>query len=618
MTEPWDTRARPLSFLLTLVTFFASVGGGAGDTVTSSGGNPPPPQLTVSIASPAPNTTAFRNVVSKTAIPRANTVDRAGEPGVQFQVDGDDAGSPIAAAPYSYSSWDTAAAISGSHTIAAVARDGAGNQATMNSSDEAPLADAAGPLVQSATNPNYFVVKGTTKAVLLSGSHTWDNVQDTGKGASPVTFDFDGYVSFLKAHGHNATILWHQDLPAYCHWDAGDNGVWQMVPWPWQRNGPGNASDGKPKFDLTKFNQAYFDRLRARVIQLRQNGIYAIVQLFDGYGLIYERCGTAAPAGDGYPFTGVNNVNGIDDGYTSGATGDASMTMTGTNPITAYQDAYVRKVIDTLSDQPSVLWEISEEAPVDSSWWQGHMISLIHAYEAGKPFQHPVGFPTLDLNHGGADSTLYDSDADWVAPRKRISPPTSCGRGTPKCKVNINDGDHSYFGLWNESAQNNRNYVWENFTEGNTVLFMDFYHVHSVSAQNSCAKPIRNGICSSVDTQWDNLRDNLGWMLIYANTKLDLIKMTPQSNLSSTGFCLANNMNVGGEFLVYAPAGGGFTVDLSAQRGRTLNVQWLDPASGRITNSGTAGGGNRSQSFAPPWGRAHDAVLYLVDTVGHN
>ena len=72
---------------------------------------------------------------------------------------------------------------------------------------------------------------------------------------------------------------------------------------------------------------------------------------------------------------------------------DAS--YSGISAIYTVQDAYVRKMIDTLNDLPNVLWEISEEAPSSSTWWQGHMISLIHSYEAGKPFQHPVGFARL-------------------------------------------------------------------------------------------------------------------------------------------------------------------------------------------------------------------------------
>ena len=56
--------------------------------------------------------------------------------------------------------------------------------------------------------------------------------------------------------------------------------------------------------------------------------------------------------------------------------------------------------------------------------------------------------------------------------------PQSCGTGTPACKVNINDSDHSYFGMWNDTPQKNRNYAWENFANGNQVLFMDPYLVY--------------------------------------------------------------------------------------------------------------------------------------------
>ena len=376
-----------------------------------------------------------------------------------------------------------------------------------------------------------------------------------------------------------------------------------MGPFPWQRTGAGNASDGKPQFDLTQYNQAYFDRLLARVSQLQQNGIYAIVQLFDGLGLTNNRC-----AVDGYPFTGGNNVNGVDDGG-----GTNSMTMSGPNTITGYQDAYVQKVIDTLNGQPNVLWEISEEAPDNSTWWQGHMISLIRSYEVGKAWQHPIGFPSLNVS-GTSDSTLYNSNADWVAPMARISPTSSCGTGTPACKVNINDTDHSYYGMWNDTAQVNRNFIWENFSNGDSVMFMDPYLIDWPSSnRNLCSNPV-NGVCSGVDTRWNNFRDNMGYIASYANTKLDLVKMTPQGNLSSTGYCLADNVAAGAEYLVYAPNGGSFTVNLSATT-HVLNVEWFNPSTGTTSSAGLVTGGT-TVSFTPPF--SGDAVLYLVDAAGHS
>ena len=273
------------------------------------------------------------------------------------------------------------------------------------------------PLRVSTENPNYFT-DGSGRAVYLTGSHTWNDFQDWGTDDSPQPFDFAAYVNMLVAHHHNLTLLWQTELPVFhglpTHANASPD--FFVTPQPWQRTGPGNASDGKSKFDLAKFNQAYFDRFRTRVQQLNAAGIYAGVYLFSGEWLLRFRF-----PGDGYPLTGANNVNGIDDGG-----GVGSVTMSAPNAITGIQDAFVRKLIDTLNDLPNVLWIVSQEAPPGSEWWNNHLISLTRAYEAGKPLQHPIGFGVLADNN---DATILNSDADWIAPAARISPTRSCGSG---------------------------------------------------------------------------------------------------------------------------------------------------------------------------------------------
>src|SRR5437762_9002367 len=119
-------------------------------------------------------------------------------------------------------------------------------------------------------------------------AETSHDFQDTSTSTPPTAVDFTAYVNFLNSHGHNVTILWKKDLPTYCNWGAG--GTWSMAPFPWKRVGPGNASDSLPAFDLNQFDPNYFARLRARVLQLQQAGIYAIVELFDGLGLMNYRC----------------------------------------------------------------------------------------------------------------------------------------------------------------------------------------------------------------------------------------------------------------------------------------------------------------------------------------
>jgi hypothetical protein len=471
----------------------------------------------------------------------------------------------------------------------------------------ASAAQVSGPLVASG-NPNYF--KDANGAVLiLNGSQTWNTFQDWGGNGSLQTLDFNAFVSFLTKHGHNFTLLWITEMPKFCGFPATASSPPELIagPLPWLRTGPGNATDGGLKFDLTKFNQGFFDRLRTRTEALNNAGIYVGVYLFTGEWLNIFRCSS-----DGYPYTRANNINGVDDGFTGGKKGIGSITMTAPNAITRFQDAYVEKVIDTLNDLPNVLWIVSEEAPANSTWWNDHQIAHTRAYESKKPHQHPIGYAALI---GSTDATLYNSDADWVAPAARISPAESCGSGHPRCKVNVNDSDHSYWEMWKETPQVNRNYAWENFMHGNQVLFMDPYVAYYPrESRNLCVSPT-NAICSGPDKRYDNFRDNLGYILRYSR-KLNLAKVTPSSSLSSTGYCLAQTPPVGAEYLVYAPSGGPFTVNLSAMAGsRTLSVEWFNPSAGVAIPGDPIPAGSSSQSFNPPFNG--DAVLYLVDAVGH-
>src|SRR5262245_28108532 len=171
---------------------------------------------------------------------------------------------------------------------------------------------AAGPLVVSKANPRYFAVASDgagERLVYLTGAPVNNNFHDgMGFGAvcpeTPERFDYGDYLALLKRHGHNFIRLlrWEQfrgQLPMV-------NVHICMTPQPWPRTGPGAARDGKPKFDLARFDPAFFDRLRERVIAAGDLGIYVSVMLFEGFSLHL----TAAPDNiEGHPFHAANNVN---------------------------------------------------------------------------------------------------------------------------------------------------------------------------------------------------------------------------------------------------------------------------------------------------------------------
>jgi hypothetical protein len=137
----------------------------------------------------------------------------------------------------------------------------------------------------------------------------------------------------------------------------GSSHLTRVSPLCWRRTGPGLALDGKPRFNLDLFDEAYFDRLSRRVRAAREHGIYVSARL---------------------------------------------------------QERYVRQVIDTVKACDNVLYEICNEAQPESTEWQYHMIGFVRDYERRQALQHPVG---MTLQHRqGLNSVLHASAADWISP----------------------------------------------------------------------------------------------------------------------------------------------------------------------------------------------------------
>lgn len=438
---------------------------------------------------------------------------------------------------------------------------------------------ATGPLRVNKENPRYFTdgtkgPDGSLRAIYLTGSHHWNNLQDSGKLGKPLTekFDYDGYLGLLERFNHNYIRMWS--------WEVGENDSY-YDPVPWVRTGPGTALDGKPKFDLKQFNPEYFERLRSRVIAARDRGIYVSFMVFQGWSIYSHGYGNPWPA---HPFNEANNINGVDGDPDKDGEGREVHTLQ-VPTVTRLQEAYVRKVIDTLNDLDNVLYEITNESAIFSKDWQYHMIRYMKDYEATKPKQHPVGITAFDSGREGSMEALFGSPADWISPQNDgvsgdylNDPPAADGR-----KVIVSDTDH----LWGVGGD--RTWVWKSFTRGHYPIYMD---------------PLRKQDWFSIsEAQMEGARKAMGDTRRYAE-RINLAAMVPHDELSSTRYCLADP---GKEYVIFQPrASSAFIVELNAGK---YQYEWFNPTTGDTAGTGQIESSGAAQQFKAPF--AGDAVLYL-------
>ena len=495
---------------------------------------------------------------------------------------------------------------------------------------------APGPLVASRANPRYFAVRDDDgsgrRVVYLTGSHIWNNLHDgLGPGrdcaGQPERFDYAAYLRFLKEHGHNFIRLWRWEQ--FRSQAAGGRFHLCMTPQPWPRTGSGKAKDGKPKFDLSTFDPAFFDRLRERVIAAGNEGIYVAVMFFEGWGL------HLSPPPDnveGHPFFADNNVNGI---------GIRSILDYQVLPLPGrvreLQEAYIRKVIDTVHDLPNVLYEVANESSGggsidtpfaqmlgmadvpdwgDSTAWQYWVIDVVKEHERRMGYDtHPIGmtmqFPVRDQTK--VNDVLFASAAEWISPgyddemfakgghpMAPKSPPSRWFAAPPPAdgaKVVITDTDHYAPGkgdaLW----------AWKSFLRGHHPILMDFGIIDVVNHLDpSLGVPPYEA--------FEPARLAMGDTRRYAE-QMSLVDMMPSGDLTSTGYALANP---GSEYLVLQPSETADPFRVRLMRG-TYAVEWFDVVT-RETRSATVVNVDEDGdvAFVSPFGRG-PSVLYLTRRV---
>ena len=204
----------------------------------------------------------------------------------------------------------------------------------------------AGPVRLHPRNPRYLLFRGRPVILVGSGEH-YGAVLNRA-------FDQRRYLDTLQRDGLNQTRVF---VGTYYE-KPGDFGIAANtlapstadVVVPWARSATPGAADGGNRFDLSRWDPAYFDRLRAFVTEAGRRGIVVEIVLFSSY------------YGGGWPLSplnAANNVNGV------GNVPRARANTLDNHNLLAEQERVVRRIVSELKDFDNIYYEVQNEPWAD-------------------------------------------------------------------------------------------------------------------------------------------------------------------------------------------------------------------------------------------------------------
>ncbi len=231
------------------------------------------------------------------------------------------------------------------------------------------------PLSLHPENPHYFLFRGKPTVVITSGEHYGAVLN--------LDFNYVKYLDTLARDGLNGTRTWSG---AYCEpadaFSIADNTLAPRAGrliCPWARSQQPGYANGGNKFDLSKWDKAYFRRLKDFLSQARKRGIIVELNLFCPF---YEESMWTLS-----PMNVRNNINGV------GAVARTNVyTLDKNAGLLAVQDALVRKLVSELRGFDNVYYEICNEPYFGGVTleWQRHIADVISAEEAAGKGRHLI------------------------------------------------------------------------------------------------------------------------------------------------------------------------------------------------------------------------------------
>ncbi len=106
--------------------------------------------------------------------------------------------------------------------------------------------------------------------------------------------------------------------------------------------------------------------------------------------------------------------------------------------------------------------------------------------------------------------------------------------------------------------------------------------------------------------RFDGAADDAEVLTRWLSERADLASLTPQSDLASTKYCLANP---GVEYLAYQPQASAKNFSVNLELGKYA-VEWTNLVSGGVTKANDLQGGDGENTFTPPFDGP--SILHLI------
>ncbi len=233
----------------------------------------------------------------------------------------------------------------------------------------------AGNLSLHPTNPHYFLFDNKATVLITSAEHYGAVLN--------LDFDYLKYLDALAADGLNLTRTFSGSyVEPQGAFGIAENTLapkpGRMI-CPWARSSQAGSLVGGNRFDLTKWDEAYFARLKDFVAQASKRGIVVEFTLFCP---MYEDMQWRLS-----PMNAANNVNDL------GAIDRNDVhTLDKNGGLLAVQEALVRKVVTELKDAGNVCYEICNEPYFGGVTmdWQYHIADVIAEAESSWATKHLI------------------------------------------------------------------------------------------------------------------------------------------------------------------------------------------------------------------------------------